>query len=197
MTPSRISLMTHRPLETKQRSGLLRVSSKLLSFQTICCWSRFNKGTKRGPGAESSGPDIPGRELPPKLAIPRNPWMRVLHQGRVAHRLRIRSQPAGWRQVDQRLSGVGTPRSRPFSRHEHASPGLPREKRGALKFNDAKTIAQIDAGSFTIEPEGGNTKPSCTPLLVTLSPRPQPPVSLRRLKSFRNLVHHENNSSCR
>jgi hypothetical protein len=43
--------------------------------------------------------------------------------------------------------------------------GRPREKRGALKFNDAKTIVQIDAGFFTIEPEGGSTKPSGTPLL--------------------------------
>jgi hypothetical protein len=39
------------------------------------------------------------------------------------------------------------------------------QKRWALKFNDAKTIAQIDAVFITVEPEGGSTKPSSKPLL--------------------------------
>jgi len=39
------------------------------------------------------------------------------------------------------------------------------QKRWALKFNDAKTIAQIDAVFITVEPEGGSTKPSGKPLL--------------------------------
>jgi hypothetical protein len=41
------------------------------------------------------------------------------------------------------------------------------QKRWALKFNDAKTIAQIDAVFVTVEPEGGSTKPSGKPLLFT------------------------------
>ena len=41
------------------------------------------------------------------------------------------------------------------------------QKRWALKFNDAKTIAQIDAVFITVEPEGGSTKPSGKPLLFT------------------------------
>lgn len=48
--------------------GPLRLLPRFPCFQTIRWWSRFGKGTKRGPGAESSGPDIRGRELPPKLA---------------------------------------------------------------------------------------------------------------------------------
>jgi hypothetical protein len=39
------------------------------------------------------------------------------------------------------------------------------QKRWALKFNDVKTIAQIDAVVITVEPEGGSTKPSGRPLL--------------------------------
>jgi hypothetical protein len=39
------------------------------------------------------------------------------------------------------------------------------QKRWALKFNDVKTIAQIDAVFITVEPEGGSTKPSGKPLL--------------------------------
>ena len=39
------------------------------------------------------------------------------------------------------------------------------QKRWALKFNDVKTIAQIDAVFITVEPEGGSTKPSGRPLL--------------------------------
>jgi hypothetical protein len=39
------------------------------------------------------------------------------------------------------------------------------QKRWALKFNDTKTIAQIDAVFITVEPEGGSTKPSGKPLL--------------------------------
>jgi len=41
------------------------------------------------------------------------------------------------------------------------------QKRWALKFNDAKTIAQIDAVFITVEPEGGSAKPSSKPLLFT------------------------------
>jgi len=41
------------------------------------------------------------------------------------------------------------------------------QKRWALKFNDAKTIARIDAVFITVEPEGGSTKPSGRPLLFT------------------------------
>jgi anti-sigma-K factor RskA len=41
------------------------------------------------------------------------------------------------------------------------------QKRWALKFNDAKTIAQIDAVFITVEPEGGSAKPSGKPLLFT------------------------------
>jgi len=41
------------------------------------------------------------------------------------------------------------------------------QKRWALKFNDTKTIAQIDAVFVTVEPEGGSTKPSGKPLLFT------------------------------
>jgi anti-sigma factor RsiW len=39
------------------------------------------------------------------------------------------------------------------------------QKRWALKFNDVKTIAQIDAVFITVEPEGGSAKPSGKPLL--------------------------------
>jgi hypothetical protein len=41
------------------------------------------------------------------------------------------------------------------------------QKRWVLKFNDAQTIAKIDAVFVTIEPEGGSAKPSGKPLLFT------------------------------
>jgi hypothetical protein len=41
------------------------------------------------------------------------------------------------------------------------------QKRWVLKFNDAKTISQIDAVFVTVEPEGGSVKPSGKPLLFT------------------------------
>jgi hypothetical protein len=41
------------------------------------------------------------------------------------------------------------------------------QKRWVLKFNNAKTISQIDAVFVTVEPEGGSTKPSGKPLLFT------------------------------
>ena len=41
------------------------------------------------------------------------------------------------------------------------------QKRWVLKFNDAKTIAQIDGVFVTVEPEGGSTRPSGKPLLFT------------------------------
>jgi anti-sigma factor RsiW len=41
------------------------------------------------------------------------------------------------------------------------------KKRWVLKFNDPKTIAQIDAVFVTVEPEGGSSKPSGKPLLFT------------------------------
>jgi hypothetical protein len=41
------------------------------------------------------------------------------------------------------------------------------KKRWVLKFNDAKTIAEIDAVFVTVEPEGGSAKPSGKPLLFT------------------------------
>jgi hypothetical protein len=41
------------------------------------------------------------------------------------------------------------------------------QKRWALKFNDAKTIVQIDAVFITVEPQGGSAKPSSKPLLFT------------------------------
>ena len=41
------------------------------------------------------------------------------------------------------------------------------QKRWVLKFNDAKTIAQLDAVFVTVEPRGGSTKPSGKPLLFT------------------------------
>jgi hypothetical protein len=41
------------------------------------------------------------------------------------------------------------------------------QKRWVLKFNDAKTISQIDAVFVTVEPEGGSAKPSGKPLLFT------------------------------
>jgi hypothetical protein len=41
------------------------------------------------------------------------------------------------------------------------------QNRWVLKFNDAKTIAQIDAVFVTVEPQGGSTKPSSKPLLFT------------------------------
>jgi anti-sigma-K factor RskA len=39
------------------------------------------------------------------------------------------------------------------------------QKRWVLKFNDAKTIARIDAVFVTVEPRGGSAKPSGKPLL--------------------------------
>jgi hypothetical protein len=42
-----------------------------------------------------------------------------------------------------------------------------KQKRWVLKFNDAKTISQIDAVFVTVEPEGGSAKPSGKPLLFT------------------------------
>lgn len=41
------------------------------------------------------------------------------------------------------------------------------QKRWVLKFNNAKTISQIDAVFVTLEPEGGSTKPTSKPLLFT------------------------------
>jgi hypothetical protein len=41
------------------------------------------------------------------------------------------------------------------------------QKRWVLKFNDSKTISQIDAVFVTVEPEGGSAKPSGKPLLFT------------------------------
>lgn len=41
------------------------------------------------------------------------------------------------------------------------------QKRWVLKFNDAKTIAEIDAVFITVEPEGGSAKPTTNPLLFT------------------------------
>jgi hypothetical protein len=41
------------------------------------------------------------------------------------------------------------------------------QKRWVLKFDNAKTISQIDAVFITLEPEGGSTKPSGKPLLFT------------------------------
>ena len=41
------------------------------------------------------------------------------------------------------------------------------QKRWVLKFNDARTISQIDAVFVTVEPEGGSAKPSGKPLLFT------------------------------
>ena len=41
------------------------------------------------------------------------------------------------------------------------------QKRWVLKFNDAKTISEIDAVFVTVEPEGGSVKPSGKPLLFT------------------------------
>jgi hypothetical protein len=41
------------------------------------------------------------------------------------------------------------------------------QKRWVLKFNNAKTISQIDAVFVTVEPEGGSSKPSGKPLLFT------------------------------
>jgi hypothetical protein len=41
------------------------------------------------------------------------------------------------------------------------------QKRWVLKFNDAKTISQIDAVFVTVEPAGGSAKPSGKPLLFT------------------------------
>lgn len=41
------------------------------------------------------------------------------------------------------------------------------QKCWVLKFNDAKTIAQIDGVFVTVEPQGGSTKPSGKPLLFT------------------------------
>jgi anti-sigma factor RsiW len=41
------------------------------------------------------------------------------------------------------------------------------KKRWVLKFDDAKTLAQIDAVFVTVEPTGGSHKPSGSPLLFT------------------------------
>lgn len=41
------------------------------------------------------------------------------------------------------------------------------KKRWVLKFNDAKTISEIDAVFVTVEPEGGSAKPTGKPLLFT------------------------------
>jgi hypothetical protein len=41
------------------------------------------------------------------------------------------------------------------------------KKRWVLKFNDPKTLEQIDAVFVTVEPNGGSTKPSGSPLLFT------------------------------
>ena len=41
------------------------------------------------------------------------------------------------------------------------------QKRWVLKFNDAKTISELDAVFITAEPEGGSPKPSGKPLLFT------------------------------
>jgi anti-sigma factor RsiW len=41
------------------------------------------------------------------------------------------------------------------------------KKRWVLKFDDAKTLAQIDAVFVTVEPAGGSHKPSGSPLLFT------------------------------
>ena len=41
------------------------------------------------------------------------------------------------------------------------------QRRWVLKFNNAKTISQIDAVFVTVEPEGGSSKPSGKPLLFT------------------------------
>ncbi len=41
------------------------------------------------------------------------------------------------------------------------------KKRWVLKFNDPKTIAQLDAFFITAEPEGGSVKPTGKPLLFT------------------------------
>jgi hypothetical protein len=41
------------------------------------------------------------------------------------------------------------------------------QKRWVLKFNDAKTISEIDEVFVTVEPEGGSAKPSGKPLLFT------------------------------
>ena len=41
------------------------------------------------------------------------------------------------------------------------------KKRWVLKFNDPKTLEQIDAVFVTVEPSGGSTKPSGSPLLFT------------------------------
>jgi hypothetical protein len=41
------------------------------------------------------------------------------------------------------------------------------KKRWVLKFNDPKTLEQIDAVFVTVEPNGGSAKPSGSPLLFT------------------------------
>lgn len=41
------------------------------------------------------------------------------------------------------------------------------KRRWALKFNDPKTIAQLDAVFITVEPQGGSAKPTSKPLLFT------------------------------
>jgi hypothetical protein len=41
------------------------------------------------------------------------------------------------------------------------------QERWVLKFNNVKTISQIDAVFVTVEPEGGSSKPSGKPLLFT------------------------------
>ena len=41
------------------------------------------------------------------------------------------------------------------------------QKRWVPKFNDAKTVFEIDAVLVTVEPEGGSAKPTGKPLLFT------------------------------
>jgi hypothetical protein len=41
------------------------------------------------------------------------------------------------------------------------------QKRWVLRFNDAKTVADLDAVFITVEPQGGSAKPSGKPLLFT------------------------------
>jgi seryl-tRNA synthetase len=41
------------------------------------------------------------------------------------------------------------------------------QKRWVLKFNDPKTISELDAVFITVEPEGGSAQPSGKPLLFT------------------------------
>jgi hypothetical protein len=41
------------------------------------------------------------------------------------------------------------------------------QKRWVLRFNDAKTISELDSVFITVEPQGGSAKPSSKPLLFT------------------------------